>query len=126
MHRKKVQTTTARVDNNLPNSYKYPIVKSKKEMIIEDRCNEIEKANRILLQRMTSILAGPATHMINSQPKRVGVRAISVGRKRGGTAVPATSANVGRSVLVAEMAEAKAARDEANRHIAKQDRSNSP
>ena len=29
---------------------------------ILERCNEIERANKILLERMTSILAGPATH----------------------------------------------------------------
>ena len=31
MHRKKVQSTTARVDNGLPEAYKYPIIKSKKD-----------------------------------------------------------------------------------------------
>ena len=27
--------------------------------MLEDRCTQIEKANRILLERMTEILAGP-------------------------------------------------------------------
>ena len=36
-------------------------------MIIEERCTEIEKANRLLLERMTNILAGPATHQMNKQ-----------------------------------------------------------
>lgn len=36
----------------------HPIVKAKKEQAIEDRCTQIEKANRQLLERMTGILAG--------------------------------------------------------------------
>lgn len=47
------------VDNALPDSMYHPIVKAKKEQMIEDRCTEIEKANRVLLERMTCILAGP-------------------------------------------------------------------
>ena len=31
------------VDNKLPHSYKYPIVKTKKELLIEERCVEIER-----------------------------------------------------------------------------------
>jgi hypothetical protein len=35
---------------------------------IEERCSEIERANRILLQKMTKILSGPATYLAyNSQ-----------------------------------------------------------
>jgi hypothetical protein len=62
MHKQKLQTTTARIDNSKPSALQYPIIKAKKERIIEERCTEIEKANRILLERMTSILKGPATH----------------------------------------------------------------
>lgn len=88
---------TPAVDNTLPSAYNYPIVKSKKEMIIEERCNEIEKANRILLERMTSILAGPATHMLNySSFKQKNVYSNgslltrkATSRRRGGTALPA-------------------------------------
>lgn len=39
MHKEKLKSTTARVDNNVPDSYKYPIVKSKKEMLIEGKSN---------------------------------------------------------------------------------------
>lgn len=62
MHKKKIQGTSARVDNNPPVAMSYPLVRAKKEQIIEERCTEIEKANRLLLDRMTNILAGPATH----------------------------------------------------------------
>lgn len=53
-----------------------------------DRCNEIERANRILLQRMTSILAGPASHNIihNGVTKPLPTAKGVHGRKRGSTA----------------------------------------
>jgi hypothetical protein len=79
MHRKKLYETRPAIDNSLPVACKHPLVKSKKELLIEgksitvfifhtlrislERCTEIEKANRILLQKMTKILSGPATHM---------------------------------------------------------------
>ena len=62
MHKQKLQTTTSRIDNSKPSALLYPIIKAKKERILEERCTEIEKANRLLLERMTSILKGPATH----------------------------------------------------------------
>ena len=37
IHKDKVRNITARVDNSVPDSYKYPIVKSKKEMLIEGK-----------------------------------------------------------------------------------------
>ena len=37
MHKKKVQTMTKQIDNNLPSAMKYPIIKSKKELIIEGK-----------------------------------------------------------------------------------------
>mmetsp|Transcript_26377 Transcript_26377/g.35239 ORF Transcript_26377/g.35239 Transcript_26377/m.35239 type:complete len:94 (+) Transcript_26377:156-437(+) len=45
----------------------HPIVKAKKEQMIEDRCSEIEKANRVLLERMTCILAGPGQNFPQHQ-----------------------------------------------------------
>ena len=37
LNKKKLQETSSRVDNSLPNAYKYPIVKTKKEMLIEGK-----------------------------------------------------------------------------------------
>ena len=37
LHKDKIKNSTARVDNNVPDCYKYPIVKSKKEMLIEGK-----------------------------------------------------------------------------------------
>ena len=61
-HKKKIRDTRCVVDNKLPLALKYPHIKSKKELIIEERCTQIEKSNRLLLEKMTNILAGPATH----------------------------------------------------------------
>jgi hypothetical protein len=59
-----------------------------------ERCSEIERANRILLERMTSILAGPATH----NQKGLGYAKTAMARrptfsskKRGATALPSSS-----------------------------------
>lgn len=101
------------VDNSLPQAYKYPLVKTKKEMLIEgksphfnfltyksilaERCTEIERANRILLERMTSILAGPATHHVihnhhaNYSKSQTTKNHPHSSKKRGNTALPSDS-----------------------------------
>jgi hypothetical protein len=66
-HKDHVRNAKGRVDNALPESMYHPIVKHKKEQMIEDRCTEIEKANRILLEKMTSILAGPGVNFPQNQ-----------------------------------------------------------
>ena len=57
-HKASLRSVKPSVDNALPESMYHPIVKAKKEQAIEDRCTQIEKANRQLLERMTGILAG--------------------------------------------------------------------
>lgn len=37
LNKKKLQAATSRVDNSLPSAYKYPIVKTKKEMMLEGK-----------------------------------------------------------------------------------------
>jgi len=74
IHRKRLLECRPAVDNSMPVAYKYPLIKSKKELLIEgklfenkvsneirfgmklfkryfdiERCTEIERANRILL-----------------------------------------------------------------------------
>jgi hypothetical protein len=41
LNKKKLQETSSRVDNALPNAYKYPIVKTKKEMLIEGKLPKV-------------------------------------------------------------------------------------
>jgi hypothetical protein len=37
MHKKKLAATTAAVDNNMPHAMQYPLVKTKKDLIIEGK-----------------------------------------------------------------------------------------
>ena len=39
MHKKKLRESSKRIDNELPHACKYPLVKSKKELIIEGKYN---------------------------------------------------------------------------------------
>ena len=39
LNKQKLQATTARVDNGPPAAYQYPLVKTKKEMLIEGKCD---------------------------------------------------------------------------------------
>ena len=65
------------VDNNPPSAYKFPGNTAKKDLMIEcksfifrlfiapyltERCQEIERNNRMLLRKMEGILTGKATH----------------------------------------------------------------
>ena len=56
MHKEKLFNTRPLVDTSTPSACRYPIIKSKKEQILEERCTEIEKANRLLLEKMTHIM----------------------------------------------------------------------
>lgn len=66
-HKASLRSVKPTVNNSLPESMYHPIVKAKKEQMIEDRCSEIEKANRVLLERMTCILAGPGSNFPQHQ-----------------------------------------------------------
>ena len=43
LHKKKVQEQHSHIDNGRPKAYAYPIVKTKKEMIIEGKYHFVEK-----------------------------------------------------------------------------------
>jgi len=40
IHKRKVLTSTKLIDNELPSSLKYPLVKTKKELLIEGKLSE--------------------------------------------------------------------------------------
>jgi len=44
-HKASLRSVKPTIDNALPGSMYHPIVKAKKEQMIEERCSEIEKAN---------------------------------------------------------------------------------
>jgi hypothetical protein len=62
-HRAKLDRIHADVDNRLPNSYSLPHLKLnyKRGQQMEDRFAEIDRENRILLQRMSEIIRKPST-----------------------------------------------------------------
>lgn len=57
LNKQKLQATTARVDNGPPVAYQYPLVKTKKEMLIEGKWDiysnwdKLQMANFLLLCR---------------------------------------------------------------------------
>lgn len=75
LHKIKIHETRPLVDNSEPSSLKYPLIKTKKEQLLEDRCTEIEKANRILLEKMTNIMT--------SQPQLAPIPQIPVKKGQG-------------------------------------------
>ncbi len=46
----------AQTDNRKPNALKFPILKTKKKQQEEDRLTEIERENRLLLEKMSFIM----------------------------------------------------------------------
>eukprot|EP00347_Sterkiella_histriomuscorum_P013852 403363119 len=77
LHRQKLGESKPVVDNSLPGSFRYPIIKTKKEQLLEERCTEIEKANRILLEKMTNIMTNHQNAA--STLKKVGANNIQIG-----------------------------------------------
>jgi hypothetical protein len=98
MHREKLRNASKAVDNDMPDSALHPPNKRNKEHAVEgnccfpltfilERCSEIEKANRLLLQKMTNILTSgptykPGSHEnlgpLFSQATKANKRAISI------------------------------------------------
>ena len=56
MHYKHLLEMRAITDSSLPLAYQYPLMKQKKEQILEDRCTEIERENRLLLEKIATIV----------------------------------------------------------------------
>eukprot|EP00347_Sterkiella_histriomuscorum_P023394 403334801 len=56
MHKKKISQAKPQTDTTMPSSLKFPLLKSKRRQLEEDRLTEVERANRILLEKMTMIM----------------------------------------------------------------------
>lgn len=56
VHKKKMMEMKHFVDTNPPNTFGLSTNKKKREQLIEDRFTEIERENRILLEKITSIM----------------------------------------------------------------------
>lgn len=57
-HLKEVRDAKSKLDNTAPVTMNIPKRNLKKEQMIEDRYTEIERANRILLEKMSNIIVG--------------------------------------------------------------------
>lgn len=57
-HLKEVKCAKSMLDNTAPVTMGIPKRNLKKEQMIEDRYTEIERANRILLEKMSNIIVG--------------------------------------------------------------------
>lgn len=56
IHKKKIREMKPFIDNGLPLTFGYGNNRRKKEQLIEDRFTEIERENRILLEKITTIM----------------------------------------------------------------------
>ena len=57
-HRDRVMAARKQVNNNPPPIYKHMVYKPKKLQILSERYHEIEKNNRLLMQKMSKIIKG--------------------------------------------------------------------
>jgi hypothetical protein len=59
IHLQKLRSVKPTIDLNRPKTFKHLKSRAKKEQMLEDRYTEIERENRILLEKMTSIMQKP-------------------------------------------------------------------
>ena len=58
IHLRELRYARACIDNTMPNSMQVSRKNPKKQQMIEDRYTEIERSNRILLEKMSNIING--------------------------------------------------------------------
>lgn len=56
IHRAKLQSVKPQIDAKCPARFTHLRKKAKKEQLLEERYTEIERENRILLEKMTNIM----------------------------------------------------------------------
>ena len=60
-HRDRIQSITRMIDNNKPPSYRHMETKPKKVIMEEERFEQIQHDNRILMQKMANIIQNKET-----------------------------------------------------------------
>ena len=70
LHQQKLRNIQARVDSASPPAFSRTIRKAKKEQLLEDHYTEIERENRLLLEKMSSIMQGKPTPRTRPERKR--------------------------------------------------------
>jgi len=70
IHKQKLQAARAFTDNKEPDVYalQHLKVNMKKEQMLEERYNEIDRHNQLLLHRMTEIIRHPPPHQVDRGP----------------------------------------------------------
>jgi E3 ubiquitin-protein ligase TRIP12 len=70
IHKQKLQAARAFTDNREPEVYalQHLKVNMKKEQMLEERYNEIDRHNQLLLHRMTEIIRHPPPHQVDRGP----------------------------------------------------------
>jgi E3 ubiquitin-protein ligase TRIP12 len=70
IHKQKLQAARAFTDNKEPEVYalQHLKVNMKKEQMLEERYNEIDRHNQLLLHRMTEIIRHPPPHQVDRGP----------------------------------------------------------
>eukprot|EP01135_Chromosphaera_perkinsii_P001016 Nk52_evm30s156 gene=Nk52_evmTU30s156 len=80
VHRAKVQQAKGHIDNNPPQTYLHLHLKLKKLQMEEERLSTIERDNRILLEKMSSIMRQkPSINVLN---KKKGAKSLNATRRQ--------------------------------------------
>lgn len=69
LHKGKLRTMKSTLDTTRPATFKHMDKKPKKEQMIEERFTEIERENRILLEKMTSMHKRPNKYLPSNTKK---------------------------------------------------------
>jgi hypothetical protein len=80
IHMQKLRSVKPTIDLGKPQKFKHLKSRAKKEQMLEDRYTEIERENRILLEKMTSIMQKPNRTSTSFSTERFGV--VSAGNKK--------------------------------------------
>jgi hypothetical protein len=59
LHQKKIKEMKPDIDNKAPSTFQFLSSRKKKEQIQEDKFSEIERANKLLLEKITTIMQKP-------------------------------------------------------------------
>jgi len=84
LHKRKIRAMRPQVNTETPHVHHFDHLRNnlKKEQLLEERYHEIDRANRILLQRMSDIMKHPNTSGHAMQRSATGPPSLNEGRRR--------------------------------------------
>lgn len=80
IHMQKLRSVKPTIDVGKPKNFKHLKSRAKKEQMLEDRYTEIERENRILLEKMTSIMQKPNRTSTSFSTERFGITTAAMKR----------------------------------------------